>query len=119
MRYAFVFLLTAAGFAALAARVGGWAWVLLWPALAFALAGGAYLGVGPRVFGKRFDGEIRLLSRVLLLPFLLFVWGVWHLLRRFERRPALHATLQGFFASTDRAHDGQPPWRHRGRPPRR
>lgn len=95
MRYAFVFLLTAAGFAALAARVGGWAWVLLWPALAFALAGGAYLGVGPRVFGKRFDGEIRLLSRVLLLPFLLFVWGVWHLLRRFERRPALHPVAPG------------------------
>lgn len=95
MRYGFVFLLTAAGFAALAARVGGWGWVLVWSALAFALAGGAYLGVGPRLFGKRLDGEIRLLSRVLLLPFLLFVWGVWHLLRRFERGPALHPIAPG------------------------
>ena len=93
--YAVVFLLTAAGFSTWAASSGGWGWVLLWPALAFALVGGAYLGGGPRVFGKLPRGELHPVHRVVLLPFLLFVWGTWHLLRLFERGSAHHSIAPG------------------------
>lgn len=109
MRYGVVFLLMAAYLAVLAIAVGGWAWALLWPALAFALAAVAYFGVGPRVFGKRPTGVIAPVHRAMMLPFLLFVWGVWHLVRRADTKPAYHEIVPGLFMGRRLASHELPP----------
>lgn len=57
------------------------AWLLLWPALSFAILAAAFAGLGARVFGKRATGEMAWWSTALLLPYLLLAWGVWHLWR--------------------------------------
>lgn len=60
-------------------RFGGAWWLLTWPAASLAIAALAYLGLGPRPFGKRDDGRLGWPEALLLLPFLLFTWSVWHL----------------------------------------
>jgi protein-tyrosine phosphatase len=86
--YVVVFATYAALLLAPAAWYGGWAWLLAWPALSFALVAAAYAGLGARVFGKRSDGTVDLLHRLALLPFLMLVTVVWHGLRICSREPA-------------------------------
>jgi len=95
--YALVFLLVSAYLAGQAARLGGWGWLLLWPAVSFFLVAGAYAGLGPRVFGKRPDGSLGPASAAVLLPFFLFAWGVWHLQRLLSRGPAWHEVAPGVY----------------------
>jgi hypothetical protein len=69
-----------------AAAVGGGAWsALLWPALVCLAVAAGYLGVGPRVLGKRRDGTRPAFMHVLMLPYLGVAWLVWRLLRRRKR----------------------------------
>jgi predicted protein tyrosine phosphatase len=95
MLYAAVFLLFAGYLAAVAVTVGGPAWPLVWPAGAFAVVAAGYLGAGPAVFGKRPDGTLRPVHVVVLLPYLLLAWGVWHLHRRLSGGPAWHRIAPG------------------------
>jgi protein-tyrosine phosphatase len=50
------------------------------------VVGLGYLGLGPRVFGKRPDGTLALGPTVVLLPYLLGVWGIWRLARTVSSR---------------------------------
>ncbi|XZG68953.1 dual specificity protein phosphatase family protein [Chitinibacteraceae bacterium HSL-7] len=70
-----------AALACAAAAVGfqGWAWMLLWPAVALALVGFAYLGGNAQVFQKHANGHVSIASRLIFLPYRLGV----HLTRRF------------------------------------
>jgi protein-tyrosine phosphatase len=95
--YAVVFLILAAYLVGLAVLLGGSAWALLWPAVAFAVVAIGYGGAGPRVFGKRPDGRLRWANLVALLPFFLFTWGVWHLLRLVSREPVWNELAPGVF----------------------
>jgi protein-tyrosine phosphatase len=85
MKYAIVFFLLAAYLIALGALVGGLGWLLLWPGISFAILGSAYTGLGPGVLGKRPDGRVAWWAVLLLLPYLLLTWGVWHLQRRLSK----------------------------------
>ena len=51
----------------------GWAWLLLWPALSFAIVAAGYLVLGPRVMGKSAVGDFHWWSHALLLPFCLLL----------------------------------------------
>lgn len=62
--------------------------LLAWVAVAFGLVGAAYAGVGPRIFGKRPDGRMAPLAVVLLLPYLVLLWTVWHAYRLVTRTRA-------------------------------
>lgn len=84
MRYGVLFVAIAT-FLAWRAGLGGWRLVLGWPALSFALMGAAYLGMGPRVLGKRDDGDLGVVNALLLLPYLALVRVAWHLLRLVRR----------------------------------
>jgi protein-tyrosine phosphatase len=86
--YVFLFATYAAALLAPALLLGGWAWLLAWPALSFALVAAAYAGLGARVFGKRSDGTIAPLHRLALLPFHGLVAAVWHGLRLTRSEPA-------------------------------
>lgn len=80
MRYGVIFCVLGLCWLALAILHGGFAWVLLWPALAFAVTGFAYLGLGARAFGKRPDGSIPPLHFILLFPYVGLAWLTWALL---------------------------------------
>jgi predicted protein tyrosine phosphatase len=69
---------------AVALALGGWALVLLWPALGLALAAAAYFGLTADLFRKE-NGRLPLSSRCLLAPLLL---GHWLSLRYYQRRAA-------------------------------
>jgi protein-tyrosine phosphatase len=97
MKYVVVFSLFALYLAALAALLGGWCWLLLWPAFSFALVAAAYARLGPRVFGKRDDGRLAWWAVALLLPYLLFTWVVWHLQRLCSRQPSCHEVAAGLW----------------------
>lgn len=88
MKYGILFLTAALLMTVYAARHSGWMLLVLWPALSFGLVGLAYLFYGPQLFGKQSDGQL-LRSRVLLLlPYLVYLWTIWHGLRLVKREPA-------------------------------
>ncbi len=95
MKYGFLFALQAASLTGLAVMYRGWGWLLLWPAVSFAVMAAGYLGAGLRVTGKRDDGTLAWWAMLLLLPYLLFGWSVWYVLRWLSRKPAYHRLSGG------------------------
>lgn len=95
MKYGILFALVAALFFIYAATSGRWTLLLLWPSLSFAVVSAAYLRFGHRVFGKRLDGSMAFASVTLLLPYLLFVWAVWHIIRCVSREPHCNRLADG------------------------
>ena len=66
------------------------AFFLLWAAISFGCVALGYAGLGARIFGKGKDGRITLAMKILLLPYLLYTWGVWHLYRLFSHENAFN-----------------------------
>jgi protein-tyrosine phosphatase len=94
MKYGIAFLFVAIALGVFALKGGGW-WLLLWPSLSIAIVASAHLGLGPRVFGKRLDGTMSALAYILLLPYLLYAWCVWHISRIFSREPVTNEVTPG------------------------
>lgn len=53
-------------------------WFLFYPALSFGLVSFAYLTNSVRIFGKRKDGNIGIISKIVLFPYLVYAWLIWH-----------------------------------------
>jgi protein-tyrosine phosphatase len=105
LKYVVVFSLFAAYLVAIAAYLGGWAWLLVWPALSFFVVAAGYLGLGPGIFGKRDDGRRAWWAVVILLPYLALTWIAWHLQRGASREPCCHEIAPGLWL-------GRRPLRH-------
>ena len=88
MKYGVLFSALSLLLAFYAFTSGGWFLLLAWPAISFGVIGLAYLTLGHRVFGKRSDGSMAFASVAILLPYLLYLWGVWHIIRLVSREPA-------------------------------
>ena len=97
MKYGVVFLLVVAIALLEIFLLGGWAWLLAWPALAFAWVAAGYLGLGPRVFSKRRDGSIAPVALVAIFPFFGFLWMLWHLHRLISKEPAYNEIVPGLW----------------------
>ena len=95
VRYGVAFAAFAAALVYLAARHGGSAWLLLWPAVSFAVVAAGYLRLGPRVMGKNHAGDFHWWSRVFLLPFRVFVLFGWHVGRLIAPGPANAEIMRG------------------------
>jgi hypothetical protein len=95
--YAIVFLILAGLTLVFPIGLGGWVWMLAWPAASFAAVAIAYAGAGPAVFGKRPDGTLRPANVLPLLPYLLLTWSVWHTLRLVSRGPRWNEVAPGLF----------------------
>ncbi len=95
MKYALVFWSVTVLCIVYAVTGSGWLYILCWPGLSFGIAGSAYIGAGPRVFGKRQDGSLNIIVLLLLLPYLLYAWGVWHLWRLSTREPPYQDLYDG------------------------
>jgi hypothetical protein len=85
MKYGLLFSLASILFLFQAVSSGRWFWLLLWPSLSFGLIAAAYLRGDHRIFGKRPDGSMSMASVVLLLPYLVYLWVVWHIIRLVSR----------------------------------
>lgn len=97
MRFGLLILAQGLALAGLAAQLGGWGWLLAWPAVASVVVAVAYLADWTWIFGKRADGSLRWLPHLLLGPFLWATWAVWHLARRLGREPASHEVVPGLW----------------------
>jgi len=95
VRYGVAFMAFAVALIYLAARHGGWAWLLLWPAASFAIVAAGYLHLGPRVMGKDHLGDFRWWSRIFLLPFRMFVLFGWYVGRAIAPGPANVEVMPG------------------------
>jgi len=95
MKYAIVFWCVTAGCLYKAIMLSGWGLILLWPGISFGLAGMAYAGMGPRIFGKRSDGSLEPFSTAALLPYLLYTWSLWHIWRLCTREAPYHELYDG------------------------
>ncbi len=62
--------------------------ILVWPAVSFGIISAGYLALGPPVYGKSNSGRLSVINRILLLPFLLYLWSAWYLLRLVKRENA-------------------------------
>lgn len=85
MRIGLLLLTCGLSMLAFAAVVGGLAWWNLWLAAAFAHVGAASLFARPRALGKRPDGSLAWPAVLLLLPFFLLTWALWHVQRAVSR----------------------------------
>src|SRR5690242_15881810 len=97
MRYGVTFTLLGVCWITLAASYRGFAWLLLWPGVAFLAVGAAYLGLGVKVFGKRLDGSMSPLNLLILLPYVCLAWIVWALLAIFSSEAPAHEVAPGIW----------------------
>lgn len=81
MKYGVLFLALGVLLAWIAIQKGDFYWILFWPATSLLIVAIAYLFQCVKLFGKRTDGSMNPLAILLLLPYLAFLWAVWHLLR--------------------------------------
>jgi len=91
------FAVLALGFVCATLRLGGDAWILLWPALSSALVAVAYLANRPSLLGKRADGSRPLALTLLYLPVLLGLWVRWYAVRAFGGEPPWVEVVPGLW----------------------
>lgn len=89
-------------FGALALACGYLAWrdqnvLWAWLGVSFVAVLAAYMGGGPRLFGKRPSGSIAPWALLLWLPYFLLTWGVWYLGRLVKRRSHSHEIVPGLW----------------------
>lgn len=95
MKYGIVFLVCGVCLLVVASELQGAAWSLMWLALDFGLVGSAYLGLGPRIFGKRADGSLPYWAIGFFLPFLMLAWSLWQLYRWTSREACHNEVVPG------------------------
>jgi protein-tyrosine phosphatase len=95
MKYGFYFLAVGVAMTWQALMYRGWLWLLLWPAGSFSVVASAYFISGPRILGKKSSGTLAWYSIVALLPYLLFTWISWHILRLINNEHACNEVSPG------------------------
>ncbi|NEO86628.1 MAG: hypothetical protein F6J87_20575 [Spirulina sp. SIO3F2] len=90
MSYGILFGVVSLLLVAIAIIQQGYFVVLFWPSLSFAIVAAGYLHLGPSIYQKSQEGFLAPISKVLLLPYLLFLWAVWHIARLLKSEPSLH-----------------------------
>jgi protein-tyrosine phosphatase len=97
MKVGIFFSLIAILFTITAFTHGGWLWLLLWPAISCGTIALGYFYLGPKVYGKSPQGLLSPLNQLLLLPYLLCLWSLWHLGRLVIPQPAFHQLTPNIF----------------------
>jgi len=87
LRTGVVFLALSGSIAWVGWDAGGWGQLAYWPAGSLALVASGYFGLGAAIFGKRPDGSLSIGRGLLLLPYLVLAWSVWHLSRKLGEIP--------------------------------
>lgn len=72
-------------------------WWLLWPGATCLLMATGYLGLGAKVLGKRSDGSIRWYAILVALPYFLYCWSKWIVMRLFTTEDTYHRILPNLY----------------------
>lgn len=96
MAYGLFFLASSALLGFYASR-GGVSLILLWPMVTFLLVSLAYLGAGAKVLGKRSDGTIAPLQRIVLSPYFALIEVTWHLALTFTSETSVQEIAPGIW----------------------
>lgn len=88
MKYGILFLILGLLIGGFAIQNGGWSLLLLWPAANCVIIGIAYFARIPQLFGKRPNGSLNPLTTIVLLPYLFYLWLIWHILRLIQSENA-------------------------------
>lgn len=88
MKYGILFSVVAVLLVVSAVSHAGCFALLLWPAISFGVIASGYFYFGPSVYGKSQAGVLAAINQLILLPYLIYLWSVWHLLRFFKRESA-------------------------------
>lgn len=97
MKYGIFFLILTVLLAAVGFIHRGWWFLLFWPALSFGIVAIGYLSFGQRVFGKTKSGLLSPFNQLILLPYLVYLWSVWFLLRIVRREPSVNQLTEKLF----------------------
>ena len=103
-----MFLAVAIACVADAITRGGPHWLMLWPAVAFAVVGVAYATGDARPLGKRADGRVSPWATAVLLPYLVYARGVWHVRVALSREHPADEVAPGVWVGR-RPRDGELP----------
>ena len=90
MKYGILFSIVSILLTAVVIIDRGWYFVFLWPALSCATVASGYFYLGPSVYGKSQSGVLAYFSTAVLLPYLLYSWFMWYVIRIFKREPAFN-----------------------------
>jgi protein tyrosine phosphatase (PTP) superfamily phosphohydrolase (DUF442 family) len=83
MRFGVLQILLGVALVAAGPLIGGPAWALLWPGWSVLVVGLGYVGLGPRVLGKRAEsGALAPWLLVLLFPYFAVAWTLWQIRSR-------------------------------------
>ncbi|MEZ6044406.1 MAG: dual specificity protein phosphatase family protein [Planctomycetaceae bacterium] len=88
MKYGFLFSIASALLCITAYLHSNFYILCLWPAVSFGVVAAGYLYFGPVVFGKSKTGLLSKFNTIVLLPYLIYAWTAWHLIRLFKREAA-------------------------------
>ncbi|WP_372369523.1 dual specificity protein phosphatase family protein [Candidatus Uabimicrobium sp. HlEnr_7] len=69
---------------------GGWHYLWLWPAISFAVIGISYIKATVKFFGKKANGRIDFKAMIILFPYLVLLWIIWHVVRFVQKEKAYH-----------------------------
>lgn len=97
MKYGILFSTVSALLIAAAIMHQGWYFLCLWPAISFGVVAVGYLVVGPGVYGKTETGVLSFPNTVLLLPYLLYLWGVWYVVRLVKTESAYDQLTENIY----------------------
>jgi protein-tyrosine phosphatase len=89
-KYTLLFVLMGLGQLYLGVQSGYMGFLWFWSGVSFLIVAAGYGGLGTQVFGKRPEGTLPWWSLMLLLPYLLLTWGLWHLQRWLSKEPCHH-----------------------------
>ena len=106
MKYSILFFLLSAEFCGLAIVSGSIGLVWWWPGASLLVAA-AYSGKWSWVFGKRPNGKMSVYAVILLMPYLLAYWGIWHI-QRFLEKDCYNKVAPGIWLGR-RAYPGELP----------
>jgi protein-tyrosine phosphatase len=87
LKYGALLTLLGAAQLGLALRFPSITWLMGWSALSWIIAGAAYSFLGARAFGKQANGRLTPWIVVLLLPFFVVTWLLWHLQIALTKEP--------------------------------
>jgi protein-tyrosine phosphatase len=97
MRYGLSFIALGASITGLAVLIGDAGLALLWPGFSFFLVSTAYLTRRPALLGKRADGTLAGWAFLLLWPYLLLTWAIWHAERLVSREDSANEVAPGLW----------------------
>ncbi|OQA15720.1 MAG: hypothetical protein BWY64_02782 [bacterium ADurb.Bin363] len=95
MNYGYFFIFSGIFFIFYALNLEGMGLLLLWPGMSFFIVGLAYLRRKSSVYGKRNDGKIRLINKIILFPCFLYTELLWNALRLIRREDPFNELIPG------------------------